>query len=296
MRSAFLAATLSFAAYAQPTMPTWLAAYPGVTAQTTAFKALTTSTYTAPAKPAAVTDHYRQLFAAQSLAFIPNSDGIGAVVRASAPECDLLLTIHPQDSGTQVRVDCAAKSAPADTWVAVPDTTRAHAPARGPKNQVDYQTAVANAAERHQQMVKELNIHPVYHDAPAPPLTWPDWLVHVKGSRLAPRAGVDRASHDYLRTSYVTSQPMTAVYAFYEDLLNANGYPVHNSKLGTGQTMSGVMQNADGHVEGINYPNGHPGPYTEIRVNFRRTYLNDPVTVDLTFTTYAFKAPPPFGQ
>ena len=79
-------------------------------------------------------------------------------------------------------------------------------------------------------------------------------------------------------------------------MLKANGYPVYNSKLGTGQTISGVVQNADGHVEGSNYPNGHPGPYTEIRVDFHRFYLNEPITVDLKFTTYEFKAPPPFGQ
>jgi hypothetical protein len=89
---------------------------------------------------------------------------------------------------------------------------------------------------------------------------------------------------------------MTAIHAFYEDLLNAHEYPVHGSKLETGQTISGSVQNADGYVEGHNYPNGHPGPYTEIHVGFSRFHLNDPITVDLKFTTYEFKAPPPFPQ
>ena len=136
----------------------------------------------------------------------------------------------------------------------------------------------------------------MYHDAPAPALIWPAWLVHLKGGRLTTQAGVDPAGHSFLKSRYKSSEPMTAIYAFYEDLLNANGYPVHNSKLGTGQTISGVMQNADGHVEGTNYPNGHPGPYTEILVEFHRFYLNEPITVDLKFTTYEFKAPPPFGR
>jgi hypothetical protein len=278
-------------------MPAWLAVYPGASAQTSVFKAMVESTYVATAKPAAVNEHYRKLFEAQNLPFVPNYDGMGTVVRAAAPECDLMITIHALDAGTEVRVDCSAKSASTETWTAVPDSTRrpvVRAPAS--KSRPDFQTMVAEANARHQQLVKDLNIHPVYHDAPAPPLVWPAWLVHLKGGRLVTQAGVDPAGHDLLKSRYKSNEPMTAIYAFYEDLLNANGYPVHNSKLGTGQTTSGIVQNADGHVEGFNYPNGHPGPYTEIRVDFHRFYLNEPITVDLKFTTYAFKAPPPFGQ
>ncbi len=265
-------------------MPAWLAVFPGASAQTSIFKAMVESTYTSTAKPAAVNEHYRKLFEAQNLPFVPNYDGMGTVVRAAAAECDLMITIHAQDSGTEVRVDCSAKSAAKEAWTALPDSN----PRAGVR--------AAEAMARHQQLVKDLNIHPVYHDAPAPPLVWPAWLVHLKGGRLVTQAGVDQAGHNLLKSRYKSSEPMTAIYAFYEDLLNANGYPVHNSKLGTGQTISGVMQNADGHVEGFNYPNGHPGPYTEIRVDFHRFYLNEPITVDLKFTTYAFKAPPPFGQ
>jgi hypothetical protein len=265
-------------------MPAWLTVYPGASAQTSVFKAMVESTYVATAKPAAVNEHYRKLFEAQNLPFVPNYDGMGTVVRAAAPECDLMITIHAQEAGTEVRVDCSAKSAAAETWTAVPDS----------KGRTSVRVAEANA--RHQQLVKDLNIHPVYQDAPAPPLVWPTWLVHLKGGKLATQAGVDPAGHDFLKSRYMSSAPMTAIYAFYEDLLKANGYPVYNSKLGTGQTISGVMQNADGHVEGSNYPNGHPGPYTEIRVDFHRFYLNEPITVDLKFTTYAFKAPPPFGR
>lgn len=280
LASALAAITVAASGQA-PSMPSWLADFPGVTAQRTISGSLLEATYSAPVKPAAVIEHYRKLFEAQDLPFNPSFDGMGTVVRGTAAECDLLIAIRAQGSATVVRVDCAGKQARAETWTALPD-----AKSRMP----------AGTLARHQQLVKDLNIHPVYHDAPAPPLVWPDWLVHVKGGRLTTQAGVDRASHRFLRSKYVTAQPMTEVYAFYEDLLNANGYPVHSSKLGTGQTISGIVQNATGHVEGHNYPNGFPGPYTEIHVEFWRSHLNDPITVDLKFTTYEFKAPPPFGQ
>ena len=78
-----------------------------------------------------------------------------------------------------------------------------------------------------------------------PPLVWPAWLVHVRGGKLATQAGVDRAGHEYLKSRYISSAPMTEIYAFYEDSLKANGYPVHSSELATGQTISGVVQNAE---------------------------------------------------
>jgi hypothetical protein len=306
MRSGWLAALFlttaqGLAGQSQLEMPPWLAAYPGADAQTATFKSLLESTYTVSAKPAAVVEHYRKLFASQNLAFVPNFDGMGTVVRASSPECDLMVSIREEDAKTSVRVDCAAKSPAAESWTAVPGaSTGARANIAGrplsAKSQADFDARVAEADARHKQAVKDLNIHPTYHDAPAPPLVWPPWLVHVKGGKLASHAGVDPAGHDYLKSRYVSSAPMTEIYAFYEDALKANGYPVHSSRLSTGQTISGVVQNANGHVEGHNYPNGHPGPYTEINVSFSRFHLNDPITVDLTFTTYAFKAPPPFGQ
>ena len=128
MRSGWLAAALFLATQqalvgqSEPVMPAWLAVYPGVTAQTATFKSLVESTYTANAKPSAVTEHYRKLFEAQSLSFVPNFDGMGTVVRAAAPECDLMITIREQDSKTLVRVDCAAKAPAPQTWTAVPDS------------------------------------------------------------------------------------------------------------------------------------------------------------------------------
>jgi hypothetical protein len=302
MRSGWLTATVLAVTYALSgqaplTMPEWLAGFPGSKPQTSSFKGLVESTYVTGAKPAAVTEHYRRLFEAQKLTFTPSFDGMGQMVRGAAAECDLMITIHALDAGTEVRVDCAAKSVAAEAWTAVPDArSQTSGRAGAARGRPDFQTMVGEADARHKQLVKDLNIHPVYHDAPAPPLAWPAWLVHLKGGRLTTQAGVDPAGHEYLKSRYKSSEPMTAIYAFYEDLLKANGYPVYSSKLGTGQTISGTMQNADGHVEGSNYPNGHPGPYTEIRVDFHRFYLNEPITIDLKFTTYEFRAPPPFER
>jgi hypothetical protein len=150
---------------------------------------------------------------------------------------------------------------------------------------------VAEGMERHKKLVAEMGIHPVYQDAPAPPLVWPDWLVHLRGAKLSIVKGVDESHRDFLKSNFVTSAPMTEVFKFYEDLLNAYDYHVYSSKLGTGQTLSGVVQNADGYVEGANYPQGHPGPETVIRISFSRFYLNEPIKVEIRFTTHAFEAP-----
>ena len=151
--------------------------------------------------------------------------------------------------------------------------------------------SVEDLKARHEKAVAEMNIHPKYEDAPAPPLVWPDWLTHVNGARLSRERGVDQSGKAYLQATYKTSAPMTSIYTFYQDALKAHAYPVYSSELGTGSTISGVRQNASGHVEGDNYPNGHPGPRTVINVSFSRFYLNEPITVRIRFTTYEFKAP-----
>ena len=145
--------------------------------------------------------------------------------------------------------------------------------------------------ERHDKLVAEMGNHRTYEDAPAPPLIWPAWLVHLSGSKLSPKSGVDQSHRDYLESRYKSTAPMTSIYTFYEDLMNANGYRVHTSKLGTGQTLSGVTQNADGYLEGTNYPNGHPGPRTVVRVDFSRFYLNEPIDVRLRITTFSYESP-----
>jgi hypothetical protein len=272
---------------AQISIPGWLAPFPDTTPQTKTFPAYTDTSYTTPAAPAAVIEHYRKLFETAGLPFVANSDGLGTNVRASAPECDLLLSIRPQSTGSSVKLNCASKTPSYDTETSSITTTPA--PRAGVARRIP--PTPADMMARHNKLVAEMGIHRVYEDVPAPPLLWPDWLVHVSGSRLSYDRGVDQSHQQYLESKYTSTVPMTSIYTFYKDLLRANGYLVHSSELGTGQTTRGIRQNAQGHVEGTNYPNGSPGPRTVIRVNFSRFYLNEPITVRIRFTTYPFEAP-----
>ena len=289
-----------------PSIPTWLASYPGVTAENSAFPGLVQSSYKTPADLSAVVEHYRGLFATQNLPFLPNPDGIGTVIRAATADSDLLITIHPQGNTTFVEVSSAAKSKSSSGDTALPQVI---APATRAPSRISTQRSAtqrtspsripppskmlteAESVQRHKQLVEEMGIHKTYTDAPAPPLVWPSWLVHLRGAPLKIQQGVDQSKNDYLSSTFTTSAPMTEIYSFYEDLLNVNGHHVHNAKLGTGQTISGITQNADGYVEGTNHPNGSPGPYTRIRVTFSRFILNEPIKVRISFTPHAFKAP-----
>jgi hypothetical protein len=276
-----------------PSMPSWLVSYPGVTASSRVMGTLVESTYTTAAKTAQVVDHYRKLFEDAGLRFLPNADGMGTSIRGDAAECDLLILIREQAPGSFVDVSCSAKSlasppSPAkavEIIRAAPSKGRIGRPSGGP------QPTAEEMKESHARRVAELGIHPTYHDAPAPPLVWPSWLVHINGAEVRPVQGVDESRKAYLKVRYVSNLPMTTIYNFYEDLLNSNEYRVHTSRLSTGQTISGVVQNAWGYVEGTNYPDGAPGPRTVIKVSFSRSKLNDPITVEMRFTVYEFVAP-----
>jgi hypothetical protein len=251
---------------------------------------LVESTYTTAAKPAQVVEHYRRLFEAAGLRFQPNADGIGTVIRGDAGECDLLIQIREQAPGTFVDVNCAAKSQTSQASPGKAVEVITAGPSKGrPIGRP--QPNAEEMQERHARRVAELGIHPTYHDAPAPPLVWPSWLVHIKGAAVRPQKGIDQSRNEHLKVRYVSSLPMTTVYNFYEDLLNSNEYRVHSSRLSTGQTISGVVQNAWGYVEGTNYPDGAPGARSVIHVSFSRSNLNDPITVEMRITVYDFVAP-----
>jgi hypothetical protein len=81
---------------------------------------------------------------------------------------------------------------------------------------------------------------------------------------------------------------MSQIFAFYKGLLTAKEYQVNRGFVSTGQTQSGIKQNALGGVEGSLYPDGFPGPRSEIRIDFSRAKLNDPITVKIRFTTFAY--------
>ena len=123
--------------------------------------------------------------------------------------------------------------------------------------------------------------------AEAPPLLWPAWLVHIEGTQLKIQQGAD-GKIAYLQGSYYTNVPMTKIRSFYEELLKANAYRMVTGGLKTGHTMSGVQQNAFGQVEGDNYPDGQPGPWTNIRIDFSRAVLNGATRVNVKFTTHPY--------
>src|SRR5579862_6786273 len=77
-----------------PSLPPWLIPYPGASEVTTASSRLLESSYTAAAKPEDVSEHFAKLFATNGLTFVSNFDGFGTSIRASAPECDLLIKIR----------------------------------------------------------------------------------------------------------------------------------------------------------------------------------------------------------
>jgi hypothetical protein len=102
----------------QPSLPHWLIPYPGASEATTASSRLVESSYTAAAKPEDVSEHLAKLFATNGLTFVSNFDGFGTSIRASAPECDLLIKIRESSSGTGVKVSCASKEFLAESQAA----------------------------------------------------------------------------------------------------------------------------------------------------------------------------------
>ena len=300
-----LASTGILLSQTPPAIPSWLSAYPGATPNSQTSGALVQSTYATPAKFRDVLEHYRKLFEAANVRWQPNPDGVGIVSRGETAECDLLIKVRQQASRVFVEVNCAAKSPAESADVGKPVeiiTTRPSSAAGAriaagrplPRSSSGDMPSVSEMQANHARRVAELGIHPTYHDAPAPPLDWPSWLVHIKGAAVSITKGVDQSRKSYLKARYVTSAPMSELHSFYEDLLNANEYRVHTSKLSTGQTISGVVQNAWGFVEGTNYPDGAPGPRTVIHVSYTRSKLNEPITVEMRLTAYEFVAPKGF--
>src|SRR5215467_10999184 len=133
-------------------LPAWLESYPGAAPEVRTTSVLVRSTYTTAAATPVVVEHYRKLFETAGLRFQPNSDGIGLAIRGAADECDLLIQIRQRSGGTFVDVNCAAKSQ-ASSYSAA--------------------KTVQVPSSDHARRVAELGIHPTYHDAPAPPLVWP---------------------------------------------------------------------------------------------------------------------------
>jgi hypothetical protein len=301
---AIFALTAAFSQEA-PSIPPWLKSYAGANPTVHSSRTLVESSYTTSAQTEEIIRHYRTLFEAAGLPFQPNADGLGTSIRGEARECDLLIQIRSRSEGAFVDVNCSAKTAssPASASASLPSevrenpsrrqsprfgTTGIPSPAPAPPQP---HTGSVDFMELHRQKAAQmgLGLHRPHHDAPAPPLVWPSWLVHVSGVALRPASGVDQSKNATLRAQYTTNVPMTDIYHFYRDLLNSHEYPARSS-MSTGQTMTGVQQNATGYVEGSNYPDGAPGAYSDIHVSFDRSVLNGPITVTMRFTTHDFIA------
>jgi hypothetical protein len=269
-------------------LPPWLKSYPGATPTLRSSDSVIESSYTTSAQTEDIVKHYGTLLEAAGLPFEPNPDGVGTSIRAAARECDLLIQIRGRPEGTFVKVNCSAKaqssSPPLPNDVKVmssrPQSTRVNSTAPAPP---------ADFMRMHQQKVAEMGIHRQHHDAPAPPLVWPSWLVHITGAAVRSVPGVDQSKNAMLKARYTTNAPMTEIYHFYLDLLKSHEYPTRSS-MSTGHTTTGIVQNALGYVEGSNYPDGAPGAYSEIRVSFDRSVLNGPITVSMRFTTHEYIA------
>ncbi len=161
--------------WCQPVMPSWLITYPGTVASRQNLGAMVVDTYNTTAPADAIRNHYRELFEGQSLPFSPVINSLGTTIRATAECGELTLSIHSRGAGCSVRVSCAVKITPRVTH-----------------SGGSYQDNVARMKELHKQAVEEMGIHRVRHDAPAPPLVWPEWLPHIKGAELAIQKGATR--------------------------------------------------------------------------------------------------------
>jgi hypothetical protein len=295
--------------------PAWLVPYPGAQAKTTAASAPTVeAVYTAAATAQEVVEHYGRLFDAAGVPFSPNFDGIGTSIRGAAAECDLLIKIQEDSGETLARVSCTAKTAAplggAEVSVTNSSPTNRNrsssgrvssrpngAPAQESARAAEWRAALqkriadSNAANerRRANIAAGRYGEQAWPHAPendAPPLVWPDWLVSMEGGRVNPKQGVDQSYKNYLQSGFISSAPMTEIYNFYKDLLKAHGFSVYSARLGTGQTLSGIVQNAVGHVEGSHHPYDITGPRTVIRVDFRRNELNAPISVSMRVTVY----------
>ena len=289
----------------QPLLPQWLVPYPGASAATSvAATNLVESSYAATAKAADVSGHYAKLFAAAGLAFQTSFDGLGTAIRASAPECDLLIQIRESSSGTRVKVDCSSKqipslqSASADNVIVANGGTSHHL--KSVEEIKRYNEERVRESKARQESIAQAGIarmqqydNPVYPQAQpaplaryhddAPALVWPSWLTAINGERLSQPTQSSRGPESSLSCKYQTTVTMTQLERFYQQVLQRNGFTLRKRWVGTGSTSTGVKQNASGGLEGYREEgNGINPPATTIKVGFNRNYLNEPITVWIT--------------
>jgi hypothetical protein len=212
-------ALIALCAGAQSTLtaPDWLTAYPGTLPNTRTLPSLIESSYQTKAGPTAVLAHYEKLFEGAGLTFAPTFDGMGTVVKAAPPECDLLIKVREQDGGSFVRVSCAVKTPAMVAVPTPPPTPKSVAPVRGPEPD---RMSRAEEAARNRILEMQKYDEPVqYHPRTAP--TWPVWLVDPQGGRLPVRK--TSADSTFLSSSFSVAGDLAAVNVFYADLAESRG-------------------------------------------------------------------------
>jgi hypothetical protein len=195
-----------------------MASYPGATANTRTLPSVVESTYQTKAAPAAVVSHYDKLFESAGLSFAPTFDGMGTVIRAATPECDLMVKVREQDGGSFVRISCAEKT---------PEMVAVSAPPPAP---VISRTAVsrdavtkADEAARNRVLEMQKFDEPVAARPRTLP-TWPAWLVDPEGGKLLFRRTA--ADSTFLSAAFAVAAEPLAVQSFYAGLLESHGCSV----------------------------------------------------------------------
>ena len=301
-------------------LPHWLIPYPGASEATSASSRLVESSYTAAAKPEEVSEHLAKLFATNGLTFVSNFDGFGTSIRASAPECDLLIKIRESSSGTGVKVSCASKEFSAEPQSAYgrPVVTNSSVSVgsgyhlksaeeikRYNEERVREIKAKREAFEREgnarmqqydqpfypQSQTQQASLAPnlaapapiAHYRDDAPQLVWLSWLVGVNGEHLSEPTRSSQGPESSLSRKYQTVAPMTELQQFYKRRLEENGFTVRRSFITAGSTVSHVKQNSSGEVEGDRAEaSGINPPTTTVKVGFKRSYLNEPISVWIT--------------
>lgn len=212
-----------------PTLPSWLAPFPGARERSGSMTGRAWSDYLTKASLDEVIAFYRGMFDARRLAFHPVQNSMTTTIRGAAEECSLEITLQQMTSGTSVRIMCSA-------W------------ASGPNKPLDTQAKYDR---------------PVYPKAkPAVPrLAWPDWLTTCDPAATPEIvSGTDQFELRYMKAEFNTLQDRESIQDFYADLLNAHDYPVwiRSSKI-TPKDRAVV-------VEGQHYFGEKPGPRFAIHV------------------------------
>ena len=191
-----------FVTPAPAAIPAWVVPYPGVTAQSRQMGNSAESTYTVAAPTRDVLSHFRSLFASANVPFQPDAMGYGFLIRASLPEGELSISIERFEPNTRVKITCSPKLA---------STAR-----------IEQEHAESMARATQNDSMKKYDT-PVYPQPkpPAPPLTWPSWLVRVDGAKLD-----IQKLQGQLKSSFVSRPTREAIQAFYANLLAQHGYRV----------------------------------------------------------------------